>query len=546
MAEVENILFKVMKTYGVIIDEEDYRAYDDSDLITYTSVSGNTHSIPKDLVYDLIAKDEYYKYFERMVNSSYYNLKIVCVGKNEILKEVSISIADAIRVIKDKIILNEEEQKKLDSLIQKCSKENLIEKSRGKKFSYILEGENITVDENDFLEVFLSSQKEFKYYTNQESLFGVENRKFFYGLNKYLTENKIIRKYTLPNMLITRNMRLKNFAYVDYESFNITKVAKDSIYDVELTDELKQQIYKDMPEAYDGLEKAIYVYIMLCKTFSYDHQYFIADDREKYGKKYKDIARIGNIKSGDNTLVCYEFNAIYSKFLEHLNIKHHVNSNSDIYGKGHTSIVFKENEYIVMTDAVTSIFSGDLINAKLNIDLDGIKCLNVNATTKYNFENKKEEIYKYIKENCDYRIDLKDFLRINKKEEEKKDFTTKIMMIIEQIHKSKLKPMDNIGYLTRLTKIFFTTTELKKNVSVIVLKENIHGLEYPAVVICINENGDMNKDKNNKYYKYDLKGNIEEVSKESLEKDFKSLKLEYLESHARRIPQVNIKKKGDR
>lgn len=167
-----------------------------------------------------------------------------------------------------------------------------------------------------------------------------------------------------------------------------------------LNQELKNSILSSIPNDYDELEIAIYIYIKLCQIFSYHGEYYIFDGDKLVAHKHENVYNLSTFDFNNNEIICYEFTAIYAKFLDLLNIKFKVKYKKDlkIFGGQHTNLKFYVNDLIVYADAVTSILNGDLFRSKMALDLVGIQCENNDCKLKYFFVNKLFKIYNKNKE----------------------------------------------------------------------------------------------------------------------------------------------------
>ena len=66
------------------------------------------------------------------------------------------------------------------------------------------------------------------------------------------------------------------------------------------------------------------------------------------------------------------------------------------YGKGHANLEFRAGKFLVSADSVTSILNGDIMQAKLNQRLVGIKCNNRNKKTQQEFQAALTKMYRLI------------------------------------------------------------------------------------------------------------------------------------------------------
>ena len=296
---------------------------------------------------------------------------------------------------------------------------------------------------------------------------------------------------------------------------------------------------------YSDLEKAIYIYIKLCKKLSYDPVFFASNQRGEIAQYHQNIERLATIEGTDDLIVCYEFNAIYSEFLKELGIEHNINVRSveDDYGKAHANLNFRIEDYLVSADAVTSIIRSDLVNAKIDAPLNGLKCLNMSEKTQANFTKLVEKIYNdLIGDYSDYQIGqlLTIYRAFN--DENECSLETKLDVFFDEINNTQLKTMDALGYLSALKKVMFTKKELSENISFLIVKSNLNDVVNPIVIATLNEKENINESENNKYYCYIPGEDYHLIEKKELENYFMNSDFQYMDDFIKRIPGINLSK----
>ena len=65
----------------------------------------------------------------------------------------------------------------------------------------------------------------------------------------------------------------------------------------------------------------------------------------------------------------------------------------EAYGAGHANLEFRSDKFLVSADSVTSILQGDIMQAKLNQPLVGLKCVNRNQQTQQEFKQSLTKMY---------------------------------------------------------------------------------------------------------------------------------------------------------
>lgn len=549
-----NQYLKVVSKYTLILDNERFLNYKDTIELKYISSLGKEEVIPVGFIASLLKENELYEYFEKMIDNGNPSLRFSYITHGDIGTSIRINIVDALNILKQRN-LSEQEKRRLDRLLNKSSVENLVKNSKNDYFTIKVEGDEITLSSYQILNLFFLNKKEFKELFDNDLILGIKKEKFAYILEKFLTEKNIFERYMVPLKYYQRFLSLKAQQLIDYEFINLYEKQELIRYDVELNKKLKTLILKDMDPKYSDLEKAIYIYIKLCKCFSYDPIFYASNQNGKIARYHEDIKRLEKITGKDDLIVCYEFNTIYAKFLEDLGIEHRINIKmGQNYGRNHANLDFKVDGFIIFADSVTSIIGSDLVNAKLDMPLNGLKCLNKSEKTQKKFDKILEKIYDEVslqesknKKDDSYVFNLLDLYRVFSSNE-RVDFTKKVGLMLEEIKNTKFKTMDALGYLSRLKKMIFNKVELSQNVSFVFVQNNIGKESVPIVVITINEKGNMYNADDNKYYCYSPHGTMNEFTKEEIESLFRQKDFQYLEKTKSKIPNINIENnsRGDK
>lgn len=134
----------------------------------------------------------------------------------------------------------------------------------------------------------------------------------------------------------------------------------------------------------------------------YDASFFV-DNEGVPLREHSQINRLSTITPQNNTVVCYEFSYLYSKFLEEQRINHEIKfgirSANDVYdargenerksygGTTHAFCVVRADDIVFMADSTTTSFGGDLINAKIGRDLEGLKIVSREPDKKREFDS---------------------------------------------------------------------------------------------------------------------------------------------------------------
>ena len=137
--------------------------------------------------------------------------------------------------------------------------------------------------------------------------------------------------------------------------------------------ELKEEVFKEMPEELSLEEKAIYIYIKLCENLVYDEGFRI--NGSKYIKDDYALLqnRFAECKSGSK-ITCWEFARMYSKLIDELDGDIHSTVISRGKNRGHfvTGFYTDRVSFIVDGTGVNSFSTNDLTKVKLGLQPEGI------------------------------------------------------------------------------------------------------------------------------------------------------------------------------
>lgn len=340
---------------------------------------------------------------------------------------------------------------------------------------------------------------------------------------------------------------------INYQGLDIKQIV--------INQELKDKILEDINLFKNDLEKAIYIYIKMCKILTYDDEFFAVEQDDSYEivRGHKDILNIKNITLKNNKIVCYDFNAIYLKLLSEIGIDANINYNTvSEYGKSHMNLTFKSFNFHVKADSVTSIINGDIYKAKLNYKLNGLVCLNESDLDKKEFASIVLGVYKKIKEKED-----KEEKQISKNKVETTETFEDILkeynipnnlelnlyerfsILIDKVNKTNLKGIDALSYLLELRKILFTKDELDQNIRIVLIRNNeitTNKIKANAIIV-INEENLLDDYYDNEYYLYNPNNKLISLDKITLENKFNECEYQYITNSSSRIPCLILENK---
>lgn len=300
---------------------------------------------------------------------------------------------------------------------------------------------------------------------------------------------------------------------------------------------LKKYILSDIDLFSTDLEKAIYIYIKMCKTFTYDESFFILGQNEEYQevRKHKNISSVENISLENNKVVCYNFIVIYSIILSELGISNIIKYNTiEEYGRSHMYIIIDFNKTLIRIDPVTSIIDGDIYRAKLNKELKGIKLVDEDYELSLKLKNIIEKVYKLI--------EIKDISQLVNNNYNNLNLYKKIDLLVNEVNKINLEGIDAFSYLMDLSKTIFTSDELNNNFKIVLIRNNSFNSYKTSAIFVVNEESIYDDYYDTEYYLFNLNDNLTSIDSISLKEKFLNKEFEYLPNSNLRIPCLILKK----
>ena len=524
----------------------------------------NEELVNYNLLYDLITDERFYSY----VYALFYEFAVpgdnICLGfVNDDNELVSIDISRA--MIAQSVIKYQEEGRlsfqgiyadRVKEIVDKTSLKTLMESVKEDFIHRIIDDDDVTVSCLDMLEFLQSNQDDFEDFFEDLDvpIYGISKYYFAYLINEFIFARAIFDDYVLPREMIFRINLLANPQVIDIEAINsIRRTYDPTLPYTKIHPELKNVILGNMDSNLSDLEKAIYVYIKLCKTLSYDDEFYAVNQQGIVALRHENPEMTANITPTNNKAVCYEFNSLYAKFLDDFKIKLTTQTTLNGIYKGHTNLKFRAGKFLVLADSVKSILKCDLVSAKLNKPLTGIVCLNENLKTCYEFYDTISHIYRLIaeEENTIVNQEEETFEEIVRQYEESSptslSFDKKLEIMMRKVIDSGMQGVDSIAYVLQLRKIIFSNYEREHNIKASVVRDNINNkkdkVATVSVILTINKD-DYNKDVfNNQYYLFHPDFPLTVLSLELIAEMFREGILEYIGKKYLEIP--GVQKKDD-
>ena len=498
------------------------------------------------LMKKLLSDENYYDFLKKGILSRYRSFPISENMPRELLEVTKIGnavgVLNEIKKAYDSglLILSDKEKNNYNFLISNVSTSIFKEDYKDKIFPMKLNSKEYNMLCSYFLDFLFLNDKEYEefFYNNESKYNGINKKDFIYLLMSFIKKELLFRKYIFDNKTEERINEILNNEKIDVEYLYYSsenKVKYKDLDDLKLTDDLKKEILKDIPNNLDSVRKAIYIYIKLCKTLAYDSEFYALGQGLNGIDNHHGIKNIEFVTPENSEIICYEFCAIYAKLIKELGFDYEIDGDPlGMLVGTHQYLKTLLGKYFVSIDSVTSVLYGDMTRAKLNQPLEGINCLNKSKKSKNEFNLMVIEMYSLIvkQENEKKRQDNSLIFEelISNKE---LSIEQKIKKLVEKVNLLKFKSMDAMGYIKQL----IDTNQLKQNVkfSVICDKKNVKDNKQATVsgVFTLAE-----EDK--KFYLLYNDGLLIPISKEDLSVMFKNDELSYVDSQVSLIPGLNI------
>ena len=142
-------------------------------------------------------------------------------------------------------------------------------------------------------------------------------------------------------------------------------LGKNDEADWQISPELREYVYQDMPKDLSPEEQAVWIYMKLCKTLSYD-------DKQVFDTKDNSLntAFLEGIKPGDK-LVCFDFSRIYAKFINE-DLGDSIEAKL-IGSKGHFLVELVGQDTAAKVEATTAkSHSNEFFKMRMGLPIEGI------------------------------------------------------------------------------------------------------------------------------------------------------------------------------
>lgn len=181
-------------------------------------------------------------------------------------------------------------------------------------------------------------------------------------------------------------------------------IGREDEPDWKINDELKEYVYRDMPEGLTSEEKAIWIYMKLCKTLNYDDSRHFGNMSNKIN-----ISLLESIRP-NSKLICFDFARVYAKLVNSI-------PDSDIEAKivgreGHFLVNLVSKDIIMTAEATKAISTtNEFFKVKMGLPIEGIHAeYDPRGIVQNSIERFTPLIYKDVRTIKSY-IDMLDVIR---------------------------------------------------------------------------------------------------------------------------------------
>ena len=460
-----------------------------------------------------------------------------------------IPFLEAIEVARDKglIKLNRITYSRYKTLLDLISYGILKKQLQNKTIQAKVDGITYNIPANKIIEFLELDTKTLDDYINTPNRKGsISKEAFLYIVRRFIIREELMDNFIFPKNIEKRITDIVNYEILDFESQNTYLSDENSLTSkTNLNPELIEAITKDIPANYSTLEKAIFIYIKMCKILSYNDEFFAAKQRGLAAEKHRMIDYIETISPQFPEVVCYEFNAIYAKMLHSLgiNFQRECFSWKNKYGDGHENLSFRVGKYIIEADSSRQILTGDLFNAKVGNSIKGLKCRNQNFDTYMDFDEILRKVYKDIKkeDKSTFSEALKEYEELTNAKQAHIPFNTRFDIFLEKIRTSSFNGLNIMSYILRLVNVLFTEEEREHYIDFEIIRDNNPKDEDKIVATCgiitMNEKGILKDEEHNKYYIY-INGELKRILKRTLIRNIITGTLGFIDSEEQYIPGI--------
>lgn len=543
---------KMLTKYFFFITKEELETIKNSQ-----SLIINNTPISIQLLINILTNDEYYNYTYRFFTNKISSFKICNIingdtanhltyHKLTIINGLSTLIENNLIPITPDILNKYEVLKKIVSF------DNFQNNHQNTNYQITIDNITYSIPITSIINTLLLPPEEFNNLCTNQSIKTIHNipkEHYLYATYHLIEDYQILTNYLIPSTVTKYYYNLKESTIIDLQALNQhLKTNEPNLEKIKLHNDLESTILRGTPETSTPLEKAIYIYLKMCKLLTYDEEYYLNNQTGPTVNKHQDINYIQTITPSNNSIVCFEFNLIFAYFLNKLGINFSINADYT-YGNGHANLEFRYNNFLIRADSVTSILNGDLFKTKINQPLSGLKCLNNNNQTNQAFNKIVYKMYQLIinqennhKKNTEHLDKLLNEYRNHTTNIKKIPLKDKLSILIEKVNSTNFTSLNSLSYILQLRKIIFNQSENTNNFKVTILKNNQTTNKNKSSSACaifsINSKNFDTHPHLTTYYYYIPNNKLIPISHTDLQTKFNNQTLEYINNTDPRIPNI--------
>ena len=529
-------------------------------------VKVNSENVSIEFLKRILNNDFYFEYASRYFNGDIDNFAVsyiiggdtgglIYYKKSTIIKALEQLISSG------QIVLQPDEQQKFDSLKNSISFEKFLEKHKGNNYNIDIDGNKYSIPTEQLISLMQLPNEQFDNLCSSidiKEINGIPKEYFIYASFKFFKENNAFEEYLMPDVVANRYRDIGSLQKIDLQAINKHLTTTDTKYqNIKIDSSLEHEIISGIPENTTDLEKAIYIYIKMCKLLTYDEEYYAVNQKGVATEKHKSTDYISSVTLENNKVVCFEFNLIYSKLLNQLGIhfsSDYKNMVGEAYGAGHANLKFRADKFLVSADSVTSILQGDIMQAKLNQPLVGLKCINKNQQTQQEFKQALTKMYQLVAQQEKSLSESKQVEHIQTLDELLEEYShmtnniqdislnERLSILVSKVNSTGMIGIDSLSYVLQLRKILFTEEQRKNNIGVTIVRNNEPFEEgkiaMASAIFTLNSQSFEENPEFNVYYYFNPNHVLVPITKEELQTGFNDGKLEYVEKGDPRIPGI--------
>lgn len=466
-----------------------------------------------------------------ILNEYYYNLKRLYKNKedeiilfvkedkntNKIFIDNPIEFLNSIDLLFKQNKLTKHEIKKYQSILK------YIDNSKQDNFVYYYEGEEKQYPIDEIIE-----------------LLSLDNIEFKKKIDSMTDEFLVLVATFVKNMNnVYSNNVIENAKYIssitkEYGVLEKIKLRTKPSYlnQIKLNEQFEKYIMSKVPDNFTIFEKAIFIYILLCKTLTHDEE-----DADKCTINHRNPNRIKTIDQNNNLIVCYEFVVIFTKFLDILGLDYEIIGGKK-YGMGHTSLNILYKDSLTNVEATQGLFNCDLTRIKNNIRASGFNPIKYNPKIQKEINESFDNVYKYLsdKYNEKYYYETDIVKQYRKNIDDNLTYEDRLQIFFEKIKHCTLPPVDTIKYISLLKKAIFGKTDIFNMNIILNCKANENKNCTLSIVFTFkNNNNDI------KYYIYTYPNTVTSITQQEMQSLFDNNDYKYIKYLKKDIPGIQSK-----